>query len=349
MNRIRRARGLVLAGLLLIMLPAACAGGGATETEVAAPTEAVAEAAPTEAAAAEPTDAPAAEAESPTGETRAVTDAAGNELTIPAAPRRVVVLSERDMDAAFALGFPVVGVVNGRGAEAPPAYLQPYLGEAVSVGAFSEPSPEAILNLNPDLILIGGLFPALEEMLPAFQEIAPVYVTFNSGDDWRAAFLGAADALNQTAAAEAWLADYDAAAAELAAQLPAGSEVSIVRFNPDGPVIMAPGSFAGTITSSLGLARPESHLGIEGAGHGDTVSLEALPTIDADHLFAGALNPEGTAVLEAALADPLYAALSAVQNDAVSVVDGAVWTSLGGPLAARAVLSDVAAAFGVAQ
>lgn len=345
MNRIHTARGRALPGLLLLVaLLAACASGGATETEVVAPTEAPATAAPVEAA---PTE---AVAEAPaTGETRPVTDAAGNELEIPAAPQRVVVLSERDMDAAFALGFPVVGVVNGRGAETPPAYLQPYLGQAVSVGAFSEPSPEAILNLDPDLILIGGLFPALEEMLPAFQEIAPVYVTFNSGDDWRVAFLGAADALNKTAEAEVWLAQYDAAAAELTAQLPAGSEISIVRFNPDGPVVMAPGSFASTITSSLGLARPESHLGIEGAGHGDTISLEALPTIDADHLFAGALNPEGTAVLEAALADPLYSALSAVQNDAVSVVDGAVWTSLGGPLAAQVVLNDVAAAFGVAQ
>ena len=52
------------------------------------------------------------------------------------------------------------------------------------------------------------------------------------------------------------------------------------------------------------------------------------------------------AVLEAALANPLYGALQAVQNDAVSVVDGAVWTSLGGPLAAQVVLDNVAAAFG---
>lgn len=346
MNRIRHTRGRALAGLLLlVVLLAACAPGGAAETDVAAPTEA----APTEAPATEAAPAEAPADESTAGETRTVTDAAGNTLEIPVAPQRVVALSERDMDAAFALGFPLVGVVNGRGAETPPAYLQSYLGEAVSVGAFSEPSPEAILNLAPDLILIGGLFPALEEMLPAFQEIAPVYITFNAGDDWRTAFLGAADALNKTAEADAWLADYDTAAAELAAQLPAGSEVSIVRFNPDGPVIMAPGSFASSITSSVGLARPESHLGIEGAGHGDTVSLEALSTIDAGHLFVGALNADGTAVLDAALADPLYGALGAFQNDAVSVVDGAVWTSLGGPIAAQIVLNDVAAAFTVAQ
>ncbi len=345
MNLSPVSRGRLAAALLLVFVMAfavACSSG-APETPVATQPPAVE---PTDAPA-EPTDAPAEVAEPAEGETRTVTDAAGNELEIPAAPQRVVVLSERDMDGALALGFPVVGVVNGRGAQTPPAYLQPLLGDAVSVGAFSEPSAEAILNLNPDLILVGGLFPALEEMLPSFREIAPVYITFNSGDDWRTAFQGTADALNMAAEAEAWLADFDARATTLAEALPAGAEVSIVRFNPDGPVIMAPASFASTITTALGLARPGSHMGIEGQGHGDTVSLEAITTIDADHIFVGALNPDGRAVLDAALADPLYGALTAVQNNAVSVVDGAVWTSLGGPLAAQAILDDVAAAFGV--
>jgi len=344
MNVIRIARDRALPVLLLFVLLLAVAA--CTPAATTNPPAAVGSAAGEEAPAAT-TDETAAEDAS--GETRHVTDAAGNELDIPANPQRVVVLSERDMDAAFALGFPVVGVVNGRGAETPPAYLQPYLGDAVSMGAFSAPSPEAILNLDPDLILIGGLFPELEAQLPAFNEIAPVYVTFQSGADWRTSFMGAADALNRTAEAEAWLADYDARAAALAAALPAGAPISIVRFNPDGPVIMSPNSFASTITSSLGLTRPEAHMSIEGAGHGDTISKEAIAAINADHIFMGALNPDGTAVLEAAQADPLYAALPAFQNGEVSVVDGAVWTSLGGPLAAQTILDDVAAAFGVSE
>lgn len=281
------------------------------------------------------------------GETRTVTDAAGNELEILAHPQRVVALSERDMDAAFALGAPVVGVVDGRGAMAPPAYLQPYLGKAVSVGAFSAPSPEAILALDPDLILIGGLFPTLEEILPDLRQIAPVYISFNSGDDWKKAFLGTADALNKTAEAEAWLANYEANAAAIAAQVTPGTTVSIVRFNPDGPVIMAPGSFASSVITEAGLTRPEGHMDIEGQGHSDPISQEALTLIDADYLFVGSLNPEGNAVLEAALNDPLYAALNVFQNEAVAVVDGAVWTTLGGPLAAQIILDQVAAAPGI--
>ena len=333
MNSLRFANGRIWPILLLILLLlAACSTPAETAEET---TETV--------VANEAVEPMAADEETTiTSESRVVIDAAGNEVELPTNPQRVVALSERDMDAAFALGAPVVGVVDGRGAMAPPAYLQPNLGAAVSVGAFSAPSPEGILNLNPDLILIGGIFPALEELLPDLQQIAPVYISFNLGDDWKTAFLGTANALNQTAAAEAWLAEYDDYAAEIAASVPAGSTVSIVRFNPDGPVIMAPASFASTVLAEAGFTRPEAHIVIEGQGHGDTISQEALQTIDADYLFIGALNEEGTAVLETAVANPLFTALNAFQNDAVAVVDGAVWTTLGGPLAADSILDEVA-------
>lgn len=352
-----RGRVSALLVLIIALLALAACGGGAAQTpaspaapEVAAPTDAPA---PTEAPA-EPADAPAVDApavdaptEAPAADTLTVVDAAGNEVTIPANAQRVVALGERDMDAAFALGVPLVGVVNGRGAQTPPAYLQSYLGDAVSVGAFSAPSPEAVLNLNPDLIIIGGVSAAVEELLPSFRQIAPVYITYMPGDDWQTSFMGAAAGLNRTAEAEAWLADYNAHLAEVAAKLPEGAQISIVRFNPDGPVIMSPISFASVIAGEMGLTRPEAQMNIEGPGHGDTVSLEAIGTIDADHIFVGALNPEGRAILDEALANPLYGALKAVQNNAVSVVDGAVWTSLGGPLAAQTVVNDIAAAFGV--
>ncbi|GAB4582044.1 MAG: hypothetical protein Fur0022_47970 [Anaerolineales bacterium] len=332
----RFARWGILAALVLMLI--AC-------------TPAAPESSPTEAPAVEePADGPPPAPEPTTApnvtETRKITDAAGNEVEIPAHPQRVVALSERDMDAALLLGANVVGVVNGRGAQTPPAYLQPLIGpEVVVVGPFSSPNAEAILNLNPDLILIGGLFPDLEALVPSFQEIAPVVITFNAGDDWRTAFRGAANALNQTAEAEAWLTAFDERVTSLAATIPAGTEISIVRFNPDGPVIMSPMSFASVLASEVGLTRPEAQMGIEGPGHGDTISEEALQTLEADFLFVGALNPEGTGVLETALENPLYGALNVFQKDAYAVVDGAVWTTLGGPLAAETILNDIEAAF----
>ena len=45
------------------------------------------------------------------------------------------------------------------------------------------------------------------------------------------------------------------------------------------------------------------------------------------------------------MSDPLYTALDAVADGAFSMVDGAVWTTLGGPIAAQTVLDDIVAGF----
>lgn len=328
--------------MVALLILAAC---GAVVT----PISPEAEVEPVEAAvAAEPEPVISEEARAP--EMRLFTNADGSEIEIPSDPQRVVALSERDMDTALALDANVVGVVNGRGAMEPPRYLQPLLGEAASVGSFAEPSPEAILNLKPDLILIGGLFPELEAQLPALQQIAPVAITYESSDDWRTAFARTAEALNKGSEAEAWLTEYDARTKEVEAALGenAGARISIVRFNPDGPVVMAPTSFGSTIAESVGLTRPQAQLDIAGShgAHSDTISQERLDVVDGDWIFVGYLNPDGAAVLDTTLKAPLVQALGAVRAGHVSPVDGAVWTTTGGPLAALTILDDIEAALG---
>lgn len=293
---------------------------------------------PTEAVAAEPSAAPV-----DTAETILITDAQGREVQVPANPQRIVALSEQDMDAAVALGMPLVGVVNGRGSGNPPVYLQDKLGEAVSVGSFNEPSLEKILELKPDLILIGGVFPGIAGLIEPLSQIAPTVVTYKLEDPWNEAFLKSAAAMNRQAEAQTWLDEvYGVRITELKAKLgdQATSSVGIVRFNPDGPVIMALDSFSSRVARDLGLVRPETQQ-IEGYAHSETINLEQLNLIDADSLFVASLNPDGQAVLEAALKDPLYQSLSAVAGGKTFVVDGAIWASRGGPLAALEVLADI--------
>lgn len=43
------------------------------------------------------------------------------------------------------------------------------------------------------------------------------------------------------------------------------------------------------------------------------------------------------------LENPLFQSLQVVQNDRVVVIDGSLWTSVGGPLTAMTVLDDVEA------
>jgi iron complex transport system substrate-binding protein len=290
------------------------------------------------------TAAPAAAADSAPA-TRLLTDAAGRAVEVPANPARIVTLTELDLDSALALGVTPVGSVNGRGQLALPAYLADKSAGIESVGSLAEPSLEKIVALDPDLIIVGNPIPAIEELMEELQQIAPVYVAWSAGDDWKTAFTNIGAVLNREAEAEAFLADYSQRAAAIKAQLPADSvtEASVARWMPDGPVVMIPTTFSSLVLADVGLARPAAHVDI-GGGHGahsEVISLEKLDVIDADWLFIGTLNPDGAAALEAAKQNPLFRQLQAVQQDHVAAVDGTVWTSIGGPLAALAVLDDV--------
>lgn len=322
----------LLAALLVL---AACAGAPGAAQPTAAPA-----AQPT---AAQPTAAPA-QAE------RTITDASGAQLRVPAAPQRVVTLTENDLDGALALGLTPVGSVNGRGQPGLPAYLGQRSAGIESVGSLAEPSLEKLAALKPDLILAGNMIPQIEALLPNLQKIAPVVKTYKAGDDWKTAFAGAAAALNRDAEAQTFLADYTSRAAAIKAKLPAGlpAEASVVRWMPEGPVVMAPASFSSLVLADLGLTRPAAHAELVGShgAHSDPLSMERLGVIDSGWLFIGTLNAEGGAALETARKSPLFQQLNVVKQNHVAVVDGAVWTSVGGPLAALAVLGDVEAALG---
>jgi len=279
--------------------------------------------------------------------TRVVTDATGEEVEVPADPRRVVALTEQDVDAALALGVEPVGVTGGRGQTEPPRYLRDRLSGVPSVGTLYRPSLEKVAELDPDLILIGGVTtPTGEDLvpqLPQLREIAPTVVTYELGDDWKTALQGAAEALNKGDEADEFLADYDERVREVKSELGpnANAEVSIVRWDPQGPIVMSPDVFAGLVVQDLGLKPLPAPRQQPGHPHSPPLSLEELGRIDAGWIFIGTLAPEGSDALDEARSNPLFRRLGAVENDHLVEVDGSLWTSVGGPLAALAVLEDV--------
>lgn len=278
-------------------------------------------------------------------ETRLVTDATGREVEVPAEPQRIVTLTEIDLDSTLALGLTPVGSVNGRGQETLPSYLLDLTEHVQSVGSIAEPNLETILTLDPDLILVASPIPAVEAMFPELEQIAPVVVTAVSGSSWVDTLNGVAVMVNRVDEAGSFMAAYDAETKALAASLPADvQEASIVRWNPDGPVVMLPNAFSSQVLNDISLGRPAAQSELAGSHpvHSDPISMETIEVIDANIIFAGGLNPDGQAALEEMLANPLMQALSAVQADRFVLVDGLVWGSVGGPLAAKQVLADVA-------
>ncbi|UNG21002.1 ABC transporter substrate-binding protein [Stutzerimonas zhaodongensis] len=274
--------------------------------------------------------------------TRQVEDAFGNTVTVPAEPERVVTLNEIDLDTALTLGVTPIGTVNGRGQAAPPRYLEGKVPTGIKVvGDLDNPNLETLLELEPDLILTGPVKP---EQLAILNEIAPTVVTFKWAEPWQSSMQRTAHVLNKDAEAKAFMDRYEARAAEARERLKdhQGETFSIVRWNPKGPSYMFKDAFSSTVVEDVGLVRPV-HQQDPGHTHSMALSLESLELLDADWLVIGTLATSGEAVeaLSQAEETPAFRQLSSIEAKRFAAVDGSLWTSLGGPMAALQVIEDV--------
>ena len=274
--------------------------------------------------------------------TRVFTDAAGKNVNVPSHPGRVAVVDELDLDAMLALGIKPWATTMARGQDRAARYLGDRRNGIEIIGAFFRPNIELLVKGEPDLILAGGLpHPVLLSHLGA---VAPTAVTYTLGEDWQTAFARVADLFDARDRASAFMADYRQRADTLKAALANRGlgTVSIVRWNPKGPAFMQNDAFAVRVLADIGLRRPAQQ-DEPGIAHSKIISLENLHLIDAQIIFLGTLSDRGEAVtaMKRALETPAFRELTAVKNGRVIPVDGSLWTSLGGPLAALRILDDV--------
>ncbi|MFF1463941.1 ABC transporter substrate-binding protein [Streptomyces sp. NPDC058330] len=273
--------------------------------------------------------------------TTRITDATGTKVDVPGEPKRVVALSEMDLDSALTLGIQPVGLTAGRGQKGAPAYLADRAENIPVVGAVTGPDIEKVVQVKPDVILAGQT--ADEQVLAQLRKIAPTVVTIDDTKDWKKSLTLTGKALGRSDEAEKFLADYDAEAAALRTDLgdQAGASVSVARYSAKGTALMQQGVFISDVLKDLGFERP----GIQndkGEGHSTPISDENLDEIDGDWLFIGTLDAGTDADLLTELAGkPAYAQLGAVKDEHATVIDGSRWTSLGGAQAAVSVLDDI--------
>ncbi|MBC9713437.1 iron-siderophore ABC transporter substrate-binding protein [Streptomyces sp. TRM66268-LWL] len=313
----RALRGLAVAGAAALLL-AGC-GGSDSEGSKAKSTDKAAAA----------------------GGTRTVKDATGKAIEVPANPKRIVTLTQEDLDAVLALGLKPAGITNGQGLSKPPAYLEDEVEGVPVVGNLLQPVMDKVIAAKPDLILAGDMQD--ERVLKQLREITPAtLVTMAPTDDWKLSLRGIGNAVNKLDAANKVIADYDSAAKSAGDALgkAKGSEVSIVRWNPDGPSWMENKQFAGGVALDMGLKRPKAQ-DKDGNAHTPALSLEKINEIDGDWLFLSTLTPDGEKALKEVQGKPAYKELGAVKNNHVTTVDGSVWSTRGGPLAALVVLDDI--------
>ncbi|MEC4016944.1 ABC transporter substrate-binding protein [Streptomyces sp. H27-D2] len=275
-------------------------------------------------------------------EIRTVKDATGKGVKIPAAPKKVVVLSEMDLDTSLALGVKPIGLTAGRGQQGAPEYLGDKAKGIPVIGAVTGPDLEKVAVADPDVILAGQTTDS--QVLKQLQHIAPTVVTIGKDKSWKSALALTGDVLGKDAEAKKFLAGYDkrAAAVKKAIGGKAGSTASVARYSGKGTAVMQQGVFISDVLKDLGFKRPGLQ-NEKGAGHSTPISDEDIKQIDGDWLFIGTLASKGKdADLFGELkTKPAYKQLGAVKDGHVTEIDGSKWTSLGGSVAAMSVLDDV--------
>ncbi|MDR5867370.1 iron-siderophore ABC transporter substrate-binding protein [Halomonas koreensis] len=284
------------------------------------------------------------------GPTQARTlDTAHGEVEVPDAPERVVTLYEGALDASLTAGVMPVGAVTTRGGDDVARYLDAHLRDQrpAIVGVVREINLEAVVGERPDLILAGPHLPDAQYAL--LSKIAPTVVPDSPGltpDAWKVEARQYGRALGRASAVNDAIAGVEARAAELREDLgdtEAGT-ANLVRWMPQGPLVMADRLFSSGLLAAVGLEVDAAGL-IEGQGpHSDPLSLENLSSLRGDWLFLATLNEEGGEALAVAQASPAFARLPVVEAGRVVPVDGQLWTSASGPLAAEAILDDIEAA-----
>ncbi|MGI5466812.1 ABC transporter substrate-binding protein [Streptomyces sp. CA-132043] len=274
--------------------------------------------------------------------TTPVTDATGAKVRVPATPKRVVALSEMDLDSALTLGVKPVGLTAGRGQKGAPAYLAGQAKGIPVVGAVTGPDIEKVVQAEPDVILAGQL--ADQQVLQQLKKIAPTVVTVGRTKNWKTSLELTGTVLGKGNAAKEFLTSYDTKVAALKKDLgdDTDARVSVARYSAKGTAVMQQGVFISDVLKDLGFERP----GIQnekGAGHSSPISDENLQEIDGDRLFIGTLSTTGPdkGLLDELAKKPAYKDLKAVRSGHATVIDGSKWTSLGGAQAAVSVLDDI--------
>ena len=272
------------------------------------------------------------------GKTVTVTDVRG-EVEIPADPQRIVDLSGNS-DILSILGYKVIGTANSDAYDYTkfPSYLEETLSGAEILGYSMQDTMdvEAVMNLNPDLIVISTV---QEKMYDALSEIAPTVMIQLEALNWKDDVKAFAKLFNKEDVANEWLANYEAKAKEAGEKIKAeyGEDTTYLSFLASGGqfFIFDGAGFGDVLYNDMGLAKPE------GMPEQTDISLpvvtyEGLAAIKADHIFAIATD-EDLAQLEA---NSIWNNLPAVKNGNVVILESSPYFNQGYSCIGREILVD---------
>lgn len=273
-----------------------------------------------------------------TENTVTVTDVRG-EVEIPANPKRIVDLSGNS-DILSILGYKVVGTANSDAYDYTkfPSYLEETLSGAKILGYSMQDTMdvEAVMNLNPDLIVISTV---QEKMYDALSEIAPTVMIQLEALNWKDDVRALGKVFGKEDVANEWIANYESKAKEAGDKIKAkyGDDTTYLSFLASGGqfFVFDGAGFGDVLYKDMGLAKPE------GMPEQTDISLpvvtyEGLAAIKADYIFAIATD-EDLAQLEA---NSIWNNLPAVKNGNVVILESSPYFNQGYSPIGREILVD---------
>lgn len=320
----------LLMGLMLALILVLTACGAGTGTDSGKQSEAT------------PSDTPASTETKTDGAFPVTIKGMKGDITLNEKPKKVAVLDVKFLDQMLAVGEKPAGSVIAGGNTDFPEYLGDQASGVEVLGTRDEPNLEAIVALDPDLIIMTDF---QEKQYESVSKIAPTLV-LDFYEDWRDTLATVAKITDKQDEAEKVRTAYEEKVAGMKTKLAEklGDEtVALIRPRKEG--IRVHGiehRTGGILYNDLGLKMPELVAGIKD----DTsveISMEKVPEIGADRYFV--LSDElFAAEAEAMVNNPVWKSLDAVKNNRTYDVNSTLWIAYYGPLAINLIVDQASEA-----
>lgn len=269
-----------------------------------------------------------------------VTDVRG-EVKIPAEPQRIVDLSGNS-DILSILGYKVIGTANSDAYDYTkfPSYLEETLSGAEILGYSMQDTidVEAVMNLNPDLIVISTV---QEKMYDSLSEIAPTVMIQLEALNWKDDVRALGKVFGKEDAANEWIASYETSAKEAGDKIKAkyGENTTYLSFLASGGqfFVFDGAGFGDVLYNDMGLAKPagmpeQTDISLP------VVTYEGLAAIQSDYIFAIATD-EDLAQLQA---NNIWNNLPAVKNGKVVILESSPYFNQGySPIGREILVSEI--------
>lgn len=284
--------------------------------------------------------------ENAAGEEFTLTDDAGNEVTVPENPERIIGTYLED-DLLTLEETPAAQWTVGE--DSVQEYLQPEGLEGLPLMPFDLPF-EAVVQEEPDLLMLSSSDLADGEKYDSYSKIAPTFVVESgSYDDWRDRLTRVSEVFGKEDLAQEKVAEYDALIEETSAELESevGEETAVaIWWTGDSYFISNKDKSSGEVLyNDLGLSVPPlvEELSTDNETPWIEASLESLAEMKADHIFFIG-NAEGDS--ETAFSDDVFKNIPAVENGNVYEYTQADSWLYSGYIANSLIVEDVEEALG---